>query len=245
MQRWLSFGICATAFLWGAGCTSNQQNTELPPNGKPGTSQGTRVKSTGTVVTASAEKPLEKPPEKPLEKLTDGGFYVKFETTKGDFIVRVHPNWAPLGAERFRNLVKTGFYDDCRFFRVLRKPNRFMVQFGINGNPAIQKKWRDSPIKDDPVVESNTPGRVTFATSGPDSRTTQIFINYGNNSFLDGQGFSPFAEVVEGMQVVERFDDRYGPAPSNAQPQIQQQGNAFLDRQFPGLDSVKKATIVE
>ena len=127
-------------------------------------------------------------------------FKVKFETSTGDFIVEVHREWAPIGAERFYQLVKSGFYDECRFFRVV--PG-FMVQFGINGDPGVQRQWENN-ITDDPVVKSNTRGFVTFATSGPNSRTTQIFINFGDNESLDGQGFAPFGEVIEGMEKLMR-----------------------------------------
>ena len=167
-------------------------------------------------------------------------FQVKFETSKGDFVVEVHPEWAPRGAAQFRELVESGFYNDTRFFRVL--PG-FMVQWGINGNPAVQAKYRNADIPDDPVRRSNSPGMMTFATSGPNSRTTQVFINYGNNNFLDGQGFSPFAQFIEGMNVVEAINSEYQERPD--QGRIQQQGNAYLNQQFPRLDYIKTATIIE
>lgn len=167
-------------------------------------------------------------------------FKAKFETTAGDFVIEVQRDWAPNGADRFYHLVSSGFYDDCKFFRVV--PN-FMVQFGINGDPKVQKGWRDATIKDDPVMQSNKKGYVTFATSGPDSRTTQIFVNFKQNSFLDSQGFAPFGKVVEGMDVVEKINSQYGESPS--QPQIQAKGNEYLEAKFPKLDGVKKATIIE
>jgi peptidyl-prolyl cis-trans isomerase A (cyclophilin A) len=169
-------------------------------------------------------------------------FQAKFETTAGDFVIEVEREWAPNGADRFYQLVSSGFYDDCKFFRDI--PD-FMVQFGINGDPNIQKNWREATIKDDPVMKSNKPGYVTFATSGPDSRTTQIFINYEDNRRLDSMGFAPFGRVVEGMDVVKKINSQYGDTPSRAQPQIQARGNAFLNEKFPKLDGVKKATIVE
>ncbi len=168
-------------------------------------------------------------------------YQVKFETTKGDFVVDVTRAWAPNGADRFHEAVKAGFYNDCRFFRVV--PN-FMVQFGINGNPEVQTKWREANIKDDPVTKSNTRGMVTFATSGPNSRTTQIFINFKNNSGLDNQGFAPFGKVSEeGMKIVDKINAEYGEQPN--QSSIQRQGNEYLKASFPNLDYVKKASIVE
>jgi peptidyl-prolyl cis-trans isomerase A (cyclophilin A) len=168
-----------------------------------------------------------------------GSYTVKFETTAGDFVVLVHRDWAPLGAGRFYELVKSGFYDDCRFFRVV---SGFMVQFGINGNPSTQQSWERS-LKDDPAKESNRRGYMTFATSGRDSRTTQVFINFVDNSFLDSQGFSPFGEVIEGMDNVDKINAEYGEGPD--QGQINSSGNTYLNAQFPKLDYIKKATIIK
>jgi peptidyl-prolyl cis-trans isomerase A (cyclophilin A) len=172
-------------------------------------------------------------------------FKVTFDTSKGPFVIQVHRAWAPVGADRFYNLVKNGFYDDTRFFRVL---DGFMAQIGINGNPSIQSNWRTATIQDDPVKESNKRGFVTFAKSGaPNSRSTQIFINYRDNSSLDRQGFAPFGEVTSGMDVVDKLYSGYGEgAPSGRGPEqgkIQAEGNAYLVKDFPKLDYVKKATI--
>ena len=162
-----------------------------------------------------------------------------FDTSVGTFVITVHRAWAPLGADRFYNLVKNGFFDETRFFRVV--PN-FMVQFGINGDPAIASAWMPARLKDDPSSgHSNKKGYVTFATSGPNSRTTQVFINFKDNTFLDSQGFSPFGEVTSGMDVVEKITDQYGEKPN--QGQIQSTGNTYLKASFPKLDYVKKATI--
>lgn len=174
-------------------------------------------------------------------------YRVRFETTKGSFVIEVTRDWAPRGAERFHKLVKEGYYDDCRFFRVL--PG-FMAQVGINGNPALNDKWRNETIQDDPVLKSNTRGMVTYAKSNaPHSRTTQIFINYGDNSNLDGMGFAPFGEVVEGMEVVDALYGGYGEgAPRGRGPdqgKIQTDGNAYLDKEFPKLDHIRTARIVE
>ena len=173
-------------------------------------------------------------------------YKAKFETTKGTFVIQVTRSWAPLGADRFYNLVKSGYYDDVGFFRVI---SGFMVQFGIHGTPAVNDAWRTARIQDDPVTQSNMPGMVTFATSGPNTRTTQVFINFGNNKALDAQGFSPFGKVVEGMDVVNKLYAGYGEgAPRGRGPsqgEMQKTGNAYLKASFPELDWVKKATIVQ
>jgi peptidyl-prolyl cis-trans isomerase A (cyclophilin A) len=173
-------------------------------------------------------------------------YKAKFETTKGNFVIQVTKSWAPLGADRFYNLVKTGYYDDVAFFRVI---SGFMVQFGIHGTPTVNDAWRSARIQDDPVTQSNSRGMVTFATSGPNTRTTQVFISFRDNKALDAQGFSPFGKVVEGMEVVDSLHAGYGEgAPRGkgpSQAEMQRTGNAYLKASFPELDWVKKATIVE
>ena len=173
-----------------------------------------------------------------LTETAPANYKAAFDTSAGKFVIEVHRTWAPKGADRFFNLVKNGFFDDTRFFRVV--PN-FMVQFGINGDPAVQKNWADANITDDPAKQSNKKGYVTFATRGKDTRTTQVFINFKDNGFLDAQGFAPFGEVSSGMDVVEKITDQYGEKPN--QGSIQSQGNTYLKAQFPKLDYVKKATI--
>ncbi len=168
-------------------------------------------------------------------------YRVKFETSKGDVVIEVNRAWAPIGADRFHQAVKAGFYDECRFFRVV--PN-FMVQFGINGDPKVQSKWRDAKIKDEPVTQSNQRGFVTYAKSGaPNSRTTQLFINFKDNRFLDSQGFAPFGKVVEGMDIVDSINAKYGERPN--QGRVQEEGNAYLKSEYPDLDFIKKATILK
>jgi len=164
---------------------------------------------------------------------------VKFATTKGDFVVEVNRGWSPLGADRFYNLVKNGFFTDAAFFRNV--PG-FIVQFGLSGDPAVNKVWRNANIKDDKVTQSNAPGTITFATAGPNTRTTQLFINFGNNTFLDGQGFSPFGKVVSGMDVVQKLHSGYGERPD--QGAITMQGKVYLEKNFPDIDYIKSATIV-
>jgi len=173
-------------------------------------------------------------------------FKVNFDTSAGAFVVEVHRDWAPNGADRFYNLVKNGYYDGVRFFRVI---SGFMAQFGMHGDPSIQQAWTSAQIKDDPVKESNKRGTITFATRGPNTRTTQLFINFGNNAALDKQGFSPFGEVVSGMDVVDKLYSGYGEgAPQGGGPsqgQITTEGNAYLSKSFPKLDYIKTATIAQ
>jgi peptidyl-prolyl cis-trans isomerase A (cyclophilin A) len=171
-------------------------------------------------------------------------FKAKFDTSKGAFVLEVHRDWAPNGADRFYNLVKHGFYDNVRFFRVIKG---FMVQFGINGDPKLSAQWRDARIKDDPAKQSNRRGTITYAMAGPNTRTSQVFINFGDNTSLDSQGFSPFGRVVSGMNVVDALNGEYGEgAPLGRGPdqgRIQSEGNAYLSKEFGRLDYVKKATI--
>jgi peptidyl-prolyl cis-trans isomerase A (cyclophilin A) len=179
-----------------------------------------------------------------LVEKAPANYKAKFETSKGAFVVEVHRDWAPNGADRFYNLVKNGFYDNARFFRVM---SDFMVQFGINGDPKISASWRGARIKDDPVRQSNRRGYITYATSGPDSRTTQVFINYRDNAGLDPQGFAPFGQVVSGMNVVDTLYGGYGEGaprgPGPDQGRLQMEGNAYLAKEFPQLDFIKKASI--
>jgi len=173
-------------------------------------------------------------------------YKVKLQTSKGDVVMEVTREWAPHGADRFYNLVKNGYYDNARFFRVIKD---FMVQFGINGDPAVNQVWQQANIPDDPVLQSNKRGMVTFATAGPNTRTTQVFINYADrNAGLDGQGFAPFGKVVEGMEVVDTLYSDYGEgAPQGMGPdqgRSQSEGNAYLTKSFPNLDYIKKATIM-
>ena len=168
-------------------------------------------------------------------------FKVKFTTTKGDFVVEVTRAWAPIGADRFYNLVKLGFYDSVGFFRVV--PN-FVVQFGIHGDPKVAAAWREARIKDDRKgKQSNERGTVTYAKGGPDSRTTQLFINYKDNPNLDNMGFPPFGKVIKGMDVVDSINNEYQERPD--QQTIQSEGNAYLQRDFPRLDYVKSATLIK
>ncbi len=177
------------------------------------------------------------------EKAPDS-FKVRFNTTKGSFVIEVKREWSPNGADRFYNLAKNGFYNNTAFFRVLKG---FVAQFGINGDPKVSAIWRNATIPDDEVKISNTRGTVSFATAGPNTRTTQIFINYSDNSRLDKMGFSPFGRVIEGMEVVDSLysdygeGEPYGKGPSQAKIQIE--GNEYLKKNFPNLDYIISANI--
>jgi peptidyl-prolyl cis-trans isomerase A (cyclophilin A) len=168
-------------------------------------------------------------------------YQARFETSQGEFVIAVEREWAPLAADRFYNLVKNGFYDETRFFRVL---DGFMAQFGLHADPAVQSAWRSANLNDEPVMKSNTRGGVSFTReSGPNSRYTMIFINFKDNSYLDADGFAPFGQVVIGMDVVERLYSGYGRQNIPDQRRILREGNAYLLAEYPKLDFVKKATI--
>lgn len=168
-------------------------------------------------------------------------FRVRFTTNIGAFVIEAHRDWAPLAADRFYILVKNGFYDGSRFFRVL---DGFMAQFGLNGDPEIQSAWRTASLADEPVKQSNLRGYVTFTReSGPNSRFTMVFINYKDNSYLDADGFSPFGQVVTGMDVVDKLYSGYGRTNVPDQRRIVREGNAYLQQEYPKLDFVRTATI--
>ena len=199
------------------------------------------AKSTST---AARHKPLMLNPAAYRAKAPEM-YRAKFTTTKGDFVVEVTRAWAPLGADRFYNLVRGGYYDGAPIYRVI--PN-FMAQFGFSASPAVSKAWDKATIKDDAVKQSNKKGYITFATSGPNSRTTQVFINYKDNGGLDGQGFAPFGTVIEGMDVVEKFYSGYGEGSDMGghgptQQKLMEQGAPYAKKSFPSLDSVTTAVI--
>ncbi|MCZ6669430.1 MAG: peptidylprolyl isomerase [Acidobacteria bacterium] len=201
---------------------------------------------------AAAEKegtvpPLFNPKGEEMNKTAPDQFQARFETSKGEFVIDVHRDWAPNGADRFFNLVRNGFFDDARFFRVIAG---FMVQFGINGDPKITGAWSSATIPDDPVKQGNGRGQVTFAKTGqPNSRSTQLFINFQDNSRLDSQGFASFGQVIQGMDIVDKLYSGYGEgAPSGRGPDqnlLKAQGNEYLKAKFPELDYIKKAAILE
>eukprot|EP00602_Paraphysomonas_sp_CaronLab_P007442 CAMPEP_0185018594 /NCGR_PEP_ID=MMETSP1103-20130426/1264_1 /TAXON_ID=36769 /ORGANISM="Paraphysomonas bandaiensis, Strain Caron Lab Isolate" /LENGTH=202 /DNA_ID=CAMNT_0027548449 /DNA_START=39 /DNA_END=647 /DNA_ORIENTATION=+ len=180
-----------------------------------------------------------------VSSVADDSYFVKFTVNlgnkkKGSFTLQINPSWAPLGSARMRELVEQHVFDSARFFRVV--PG-FMAQFGIPAKPEIAAHWRDQKLKDDPVKESNTRGRISFATSGADSRTTQMFINFVDNSNLDAMGFSPFGYVVEGMDVVDQIYSGYGEKPN--QQSIQMEGNKYLKKNFPKLSYIEKVEFID
>ena len=183
-------------------------------------------------------------PAKLTEKAPES-FKARFDTTKGAFTIEVTRSLSPNGADRFYNLVRSGYFKDVEFFRVI---HGFMCQFGIHGDPKVANAWREASVPDDAVKASNLRGAISFATAGPNTRTTQLFINYVNNVNLDGMGFSPFGKVIEGMDVVDKINGEYGEGPPGGsgpnQGRIQAEGNAYLKKEFPNLDSIKSATIV-
>jgi len=202
---------------------------------------------------AAQEKPKEPEIPKVLldptlpewkEKAPDS-FRAKFTTSKGDFTVLVERAWSPIGADRFHALVKNGYYDNVRVYRVVPW---FMAQFGLHGSPEVNAAWRSEKIDDDPVVQSNKRGWISFATAGKNTRGTQVFINFSDNKSLDRQGFSPFGQVVEGMEVVDLLYAKYGDGPPGGsgpnQAKIHAEGNAYLAKKYPNLDFVKSARIV-
>ncbi len=217
--------------------SSNAQSTQqtATPKATDGTEPGAAPSAQKVDVLDPATATLEAPAE----------YTAKLETTKGEILIDVKREWAPQGADRFYNLIKAGYFEDVAFFRVI---DGFMAQVGIHGDPSVSKAWKDANITDDPVKASNTRGTVSFATAGPNTRTTQFFINFGDNARLDDMGFSPFGKVRD-MKAVDALYSGYGEgAPSGngpSQGQIESEGNAYLKRDFPKLDYIERASIVE
>jgi len=200
--------------------------------------------------TKSAAPASKTPPVNPLlhpetlKAVAPASFQVKFTTTKGDFVVTVHRDWSPLGADRFYNLVRNRFFTNVAFFRIVQS-GIFIAQFGMAPDPKVGAAWYNANIKDDPrnPAVHNTKGTIVFATAGPGTRTTQLFINTGDDSAqLDPQGFTPFGEVTQGLDIVQSFYAGYGERPD--QGRILNEGAAYLDKNFPSLDKIKSATVV-
>jgi peptidyl-prolyl cis-trans isomerase A (cyclophilin A) len=196
------------------------------------------------LLTACGGPREEKKKESLAPKQAPEVFRVRLDTSKGEVILQVTRAWAPRGADHFHYLVRSGYYDGARFFRALRN---FVVQFGINGDPSVSRLWKDMYLPDDPVTQSNRRGTITYAMRGPNSRSTQVFINLADNRRLDKDGFAPFGEVVAGMDAVDRFYISYGEGPPRgsgpSQDRIYTEGNAYLERYFPRLDYINKAAI--
>jgi len=193
-----------------------------------------------------AHAALMNPKHKLWSQRSPAVFTVRLETSKGSFVIEAHREWAPLGVDRFYNLVRAGFFDDSRLFRIR---GGFIAQFGIAGTPDVAAVWKDQAISDDPVRQSNTRGFIGYAMTGPNTRTTQVYINLSDNSRLDGDGFAPFGKVIEGMEVADRLyagygEDAGGGMRGGKQGKIFEGGNAYLDRAFPNLDHLVRARIV-
>jgi len=207
---------------------------------------GNSEESEDTVISMGEDGPLLNPDHEEFKKESPAEFKVKFETSVGDFTLDVVRDWAPHGVDRFYNLVRLGFYDECRFFRVV--PG-FVAQFGMNGTPEIQQVWGDTGMPDDPVKQGNKAGYITYAKSGaPNSRSTQLFINLTDNSRLDKMGFAAFGRVSEGMDVVNKLYAGYGDGPPSGtgpnQGKIKSEGNEYLKAKYSSLDYIKKARIL-
>jgi cyclophilin family peptidyl-prolyl cis-trans isomerase len=253
LAKWVVIAIAGGMML--SGCKSKEQPSEATPPEKPkaeapATPAAETPTPPKTEAPAAASTPAPHPgfdrallnPARLKEKAPDT-YQVKFDTTRGEFTITVTRAWAPLGADRFYNLVKHHFYDNAAFFRVV--PG-FVVQFGLSAQPAVSAAWRHTEFKDDPVTQSNKRGTITFATAGPDTRTTQVFINFKDNSRLDAMGFAPFGVVDgQGMNVVEMMYEGYGDAGAPDQDQLQKLGDPYLKKGWPKLDYIKSATLVD
>jgi peptidyl-prolyl cis-trans isomerase A (cyclophilin A) len=190
----------------------------------------------------AAPSPLLNPKSEAMTQKAPDVCKIKFETTAGDFVLELKRDWAPKGVDRFFSLVENGFYNDCALFRI---EAGFVAQWGINGDPEVAGTWLEARIADDPVKRSNTRGFISFATAGPNTRTTQVFINYRDNGRLDSMGFAPFGKVVEGMDVVDKFYAGYGGNKCPDQGRLQREGNPFLAEKHPELDYIKLAYVMK
>ena len=228
--------------MFASGCVSQTATRQQPQTASPQSDAQTPA-TQGSDSKNAASHPALLDPTKATEQAPEK-FQVKFTTTKGDFVIDVTRKWSPNGADRFFNLVKMGYFQDIAIFRAI---DGFMFQFGIHGDPKISAIWSEANIKDDPSAGvSNEKGFVTFAKTGrPDSRSTQMFVNLGNNRALDAQGFTPFGQIVSGMEVVEKINTEYGENPRDFQGNFKAGGNKYALERFPNLDIIKSATIVE
>jgi peptidyl-prolyl cis-trans isomerase A (cyclophilin A) len=233
---WLCFLVAA---MLAPAVLNAQASAQAPAQStapKPATTTHT---ATHTTATHAATDPALLNPAL-LKAKAPEVYEVTFVTTKGTFVVQVTRAWAPQGADRFYNLVRHRFYNDMALFRVV--PG-FVVQFGLGPSPAVNKVWETARIKDDPVTQTNAQGTITFATAGPNTRTTQVFINLGNNGALDGQGFAPFGKVTSGMDVIQNFYNGYADNTTNDQGNIMSGGKAYLLKTYPKLDTITTATV--
>lgn len=224
------------------GCSGSAPEPAPTPEPTPVAKATPKPKPTPAPLAEPAPELLA--PEKATATAPDK-FTVKLVTTKGDMLVDIDRSWAPKGADRFYNLVKIGYFQDVAFFRVIEG---FMAQGGIHGHPKVAAAWRNAKIEDDEVKESNKPGYLSFATAGPGTRTTQFFVNFGDNARLDGMGFAPFGKLRD-MTVLNELYAGYGEgAPMGRGPDqglVQRQGNTYLKARFPDLDYIKSAEVVQ
>jgi len=257
MKRAKWFAAAAVVGTLFFGCKAKEQTAEAPPPEQPRAEAPAQPKAEAPAPApaqpaATASAPSAAPRSgydrallraSMLKDKAPETFQVKVATTRGDFVVTVNRAWAPIGADRFYNLVKHHFYDNASFFRVV--PG-FVVQFGISAYPPVSAAWDKANIKDEPVAQSNKRGYLTYAkTSMPNTRSTQIFINLKDNTGLDQQGFSPFGFVdAQGMKVVDMLYDQYGDSGGPDQDQISKLGKPYLDKGWPKLDSIKTATLM-
>ena len=226
----------------GVVCMAMQVSAQTPAQA-PAQAKASTAAKTGTKTGTAAARPYDRMLLRPalLKDKAPERYEVKFSTTRGEFTLTVTRAWAPIGADRFYNLVKHHFYDNATVFRVV--PN-FVAQFGLSAYPPVSAAWKNANLIDDPVIQSNKKGYITFATAGPNTRTTQVFINLVDNARLDKLGFAPFGQVTEGMNVVELFYDQYGDSSGPDQDQIEKQGKPYLDKGWPKLDIIQSATLV-
>jgi len=240
MKALLIFAVSGAALLAQTPPPAAKSAPKAAPAAGAASKTGAAATKTGATAAKTAARPNPLMNPAALKAVAPELYRVKFTTTHGDFVVEVHRDWAPIGADRFYNLVRNRFFTDAAFFRVVPK---FIVQFGLPANPAVSAVWQHANIKDDPVKQSNKRGTVVFATAGPNTRTTQLFVNFGDNgASLDGQGFAPFGTVTEGMDVVDGLYAGYGERPD--QGLLTAQGKAYLDQNFPKLDSIKSAVVI-
>lgn len=243
--------ISALAILLLSSCSSAEKKSAEPQAAAPAaqaapaapdaakTAAPEAAKAVAPAVDSDAAKAKLLEPDKLTETAPDT-FVVNAVTTKGSIKFELHRDWAPNGVDRFYNLVKAGFFSDIALFRMAQG---FVVQFGIHGSPLVSSVWREANISDDPVKESNKRGTIVFATAGPNTRTTQLFINLGDNSFLDSKGFSPIGKIIEGMDIVDKLNFEYGESPN--QGMIQMKGNEYLKKNFPNLDYFVSMSIAQ
>jgi peptidyl-prolyl cis-trans isomerase A (cyclophilin A) len=245
MKNVLLACVVAIGLSFVTGCKNEEKGAS--PSASNTSSSPTKTSAATSAAPAVAAAPVGNfaDPSTLKEKAPDT-FKAQFDTTKGKFVIEVKRDLSPNGADRFYNLVRSGYFKDVAFFRVI--PG-FMAQFGIHGDPKVSAAWRPARIDDEPVKAGNTRGAITFAKGGPNSRTTQLFINFADNSRLDAMGFPSFGKVVEGMDVVDKINGEYGDGAPNGrgpdQGRIQAEGNAFLKKDFPNLDYINSATIVQ